>query len=122
MRPSLRNKLSSFIQRRMQIERRGSKRLMPVRRTLCLIRFAEECERMTAVVENLSQKGIAVLSEREYLPGTILSVLLVNASHTFSLAVEMKVVRSSRIGHDQYLIAGPFARSLLHEEVVPFIV
>jgi hypothetical protein len=33
----------------------------------------------------------------------------------------MKVVRSSRVGHDQFLIAEPFARSLLHEEVVPFV-
>ncbi|MGH7225954.1 MAG: hypothetical protein ACRELF_22275, partial [Gemmataceae bacterium] len=89
--------------------------------TLCLIQAAGDSERKTAIVDNLSERGVAMLAEREYAPGTTLPVLLVNAAHTFSLAMEMKVVRSSRLGHDQYLIAGPFARSLLHEEVVPFI-
>ena len=121
MKLSLRNKLSVLIQRRLQIERRGNKRLVPVHRTLCLIQTAGESERKTAVVDNLSHEGVAVLAEREYAPGTVLPVLLVNASHTFSLAVEMNVIRSARVGHDQYLIAGPFARSLLHEEVVPFL-
>ena len=121
MKPSLRNKLSVLIQRRLQIERRGSKRLVPVHRTLCLIPSCGESERTTAVVDNLSQNGVAVLAEREYATGTVLPLLLVNALHTFSLTVEMKVVRSSRVGHDRYLIAGPFARPLLHEEVVPFI-
>ncbi|HTU20995.1 MAG TPA: PilZ domain-containing protein [Gemmataceae bacterium] len=121
MKPSLRNKLSVLIQRRLQNERRGCKRLVPVHRTLCLIQPAGESDWMTAVVDNLSHKGVALLVEREYAPGTVLPVLLVNASHTFSLAVEMKVVRSSRVGHDKYLIAGPFARVLLHDEVVPFI-
>jgi hypothetical protein len=121
MKPSLCNKLSVFIRRRRQIERRGSKRLAPVYRALCLIQPAGESERMTGVVNNLSQQGVAVLAECAYAPGTVLPDLLVNASHTFSLAVEMKVVRSSRVGHDQFLIAEPFARSLLHEEVVPFV-
>lgn len=121
MKLSLRNKLSILIQRRIQIERRGSKRLVPVHRTLCLIQPASESERRLAIVENMSQKGVALMAEREYVAGTILSVLLVNAAHTFSLAVEMKVVRSSRLASDQYLIAGPFARLLSHEEVVPFI-
>ena len=122
MRPSLRNKLSVLIQRRLQIERRGCKRLVPIQRTLCLLPSRGDSEGTTAVVNNLSHKGVAVVAEREYALGTILPVLLVNASHTYSLAVEMKVVRASRLGRDQYLIAGPFARSLLHEEVVPFIV
>jgi hypothetical protein len=121
MNSSLRNKLSILVQRRLQIERRSSRRVAPAHRTLCLILASGENEQTTAIVENLSNKGIAVLAERAYTPGAILNVLLVNASHTFSLAVEMKVTRSTRIGSDQYLIAGPFARPLSHEEVVPFI-
>ena len=122
MKSSLRNRLSVLVQRRLHIERRGSKRLVPIHRALCLLQSRGENERTTAVVDNLSHKGVAVLVDRDYALGTILPVLLVNASHTFSLAVEMTVVRSSRVGSNQYSIAGPFARELLHEEVVPFMV
>jgi hypothetical protein len=121
MSSTLRNKLSALVQRRLHAERRGSKRISPVQRTLCLISASGEKESMTGLVDNLSIQGIALLAERPSPPGTILHLRLVNAAHTFSLEVEMKVVRASRMGHDHYLIAGPFTRTLLHEEVVPFI-
>lgn len=121
MMPSLRNKLSVLVQRRRQIERRGSKRLVPIHRALCTILPCDESEGTTAVVDNLSHKGIAVLAERDYDVGTLLPVLLANASHTFSLAVEIKVARVLRMGYNQYLVAGPFSRPLSHEEVVPFL-
>jgi hypothetical protein len=86
-----------------------------------LLRFSALDETTTAIVQNLSRTGVAVQTDHNYEPGTVLHILLVNDAHTYSLAVDMNVVRSSRVG-DQYLIAGPFARPLLHEEVVPFIV
>lgn len=120
MKSSLRNKLSVLVQRRLQIERRGGKRVVPIHRTLCQLQASDDSEPATGIVHNLSYKGVAVLSEREYALGTLLRVLLVNDSHTFSLAMDMKVVRSFRNGGTQYLIAGPFTRPLRHEEVVPF--
>jgi hypothetical protein len=121
MSSTLRNKLSVLVQRRLHIERRGSKRIAPVHRTLCLISAAGEKESMTGVVDNLSNQGVAIVSDRPYPLGTILYLRLVNAAHVFSLEVEMKVVRANRIGYDHYRIAGPFVRTLRHEEVVPFI-
>lgn len=121
MNSTLRNKLSVLVQRRMQIERRSSKRIAPVHRTLCVISTAEEKAILAGVVDNLSNQGIAVMVERPYPLGTILHLRLVNAAHMFSLEAEMKVVRAIRIGYDHYLLGGPFARPLLHEEVVPFI-
>jgi hypothetical protein len=121
MNSTLRSKLSFLVQRRLQIERRGSKRIAPVHRTLCLLSVPGEALTLSGIVENLSQQGIAVLAERPYQLGTFLHLRLVNAAHMFSLEVEIKVVRSARIGYEQYLIAGPFTRPLLHDEVVPFI-
>lgn len=121
MRSTLRKQLSVLVQRRLQIERRRVKRIVPVRRTLCLIGSCGSDAKTTAIVHNLSSTGIAMQDDSHYAPGTILHLLLVNDAHTFSLAVEMNVVRSIPKG-DHYLIAGPFTRHLLHEEVVPFIV
>jgi hypothetical protein len=103
------------------MERRSGKRIVPVRRTLCLIRSAAHEEWKTGLVQNLARNGIAVQSGTNYSPGTLLHLLIVNEAHTFSLAVDMNVVRCIRVS-DQHLIAGPFTRPLLHEEVVPFII
>jgi hypothetical protein len=120
MRSSLRKQLSILVQRRLNVERRGGKRIAPIRRTLCMIQTPARIEPITALVQNLSRTGIAVQSEENYAPGTHLRLLLVNDAHTFSLAVEIDVSRSVRVS-SHFLIAGPFVRPLLHEEVVPFI-
>ncbi len=119
MRSSLRKHLSIFVQKRLSIERRGSKRIAPGHHTLCLIPSTGE-KRTAARVQNISHTGVAMQMEQAYAPGTLLRVLLVNEAHTFSLSIELKVVRSLRMG-DQYLVAGTFTRPLLHEEVVPLI-
>jgi hypothetical protein len=121
MKSALRNKLSVFVQRRLQVERRGGKRVVPAHRTLCLLQAPGESEPTTATVHNLSYKGVAVLAEHEYPTGAVLRVLLVNDSHTFSVTMDMKVTRSFRNGGTHYLIAGPFTRPLQHDEIVPFI-
>ena len=118
---SLRKKLSFLVQRRQQVERRRGKRIAPNHRTIALLYAEGDSEPTMAIVHNLSPKGVAVHAERDYPLDSILHVLLVNASHIFSVAVDLKVVRSIRNGSNAYLIAGPFARSLSHEEVVPFI-
>jgi hypothetical protein len=121
MTSSLRNQLSALVQRRRQVERRRSKRIAPAHRTFALLHREGDGKETTSLVHNLSLTGIAVHAECDYPLGTILHVLLVNASHIFSVAVDMKVVRCVRENHRSYLIAGPFERSLEYEEIVPFI-
>jgi hypothetical protein len=120
MKTTLRKQLSALVQRRLMIERRGSKRVVPVHRTICLIQSSSEDERRTASVHNISYTGIVVHGERAYEPGTLLRILLINEAHTFSLALELNVTRSLHAG-DRYLIAGTFAQRLSHAEVAPFI-
>jgi hypothetical protein len=121
MKSSLRNKLSVLVQRRLQVERRGARRVIPTHRTLCLFQGPGDSERGTAIVQNLSREGVAVLAERDFPSGTLLHLLLVNEAHVFSLAADVKVIRSQRVGHEHYLLAGPFVRPLRHEEVIPLI-
>ncbi len=118
----LRSKLSILAQRRLQVERRGGKRVVPVHRTLCLLQEPGSPERTTAIVQNLSLRGVGVMVEREYAPDTVLHALLVNAAHTFSASVDLKVVRCSRGPNNQFFLAGPFDRPLTHAEVIPFII
>jgi hypothetical protein len=119
---SLRSRLSALVQRRLQVERRNGKRVAPMQRTLCLLHKDGADERATSVVKNLSLKGVGVVAERGYELGEIVHALLVNASHTFSVAVDLKVVRCFRVADQEFFVAGPFTRSLTHEEVVPFII
>jgi hypothetical protein len=119
MKSSVRDHLSIFVQRRRQLERRGSKRIAPVHRTCCLIQSSGE-EQMSALVHNISCQGIALQAEQGYSSGTLLHLLIVNEAHTSSLHVDLNVIRSIRMG-DRYVIAGSFVRPLSHEEVVPFI-
>ncbi|HWG44102.1 MAG TPA: PilZ domain-containing protein [Gemmataceae bacterium] len=121
MKASLRSRLSALVQRRIHVERRGGKRVEPMHRTLCLLQMPGETSQTTAIVQNLSLKGIGVHVDREYTVGATLDLLLVNASHTFSVTLELKVVRCFRAAPNLYFVAGPFTRSLRHEEVVPFI-
>lgn len=121
MNSSLRNKLSALVQRRLKVERRGVKRIAPTQRTLALLKDGQDGETITAHVHDLSSKGLAVYAGRDYPLGTLLHVILVNAAHTFSVAVEVKIVRVIRESGNGYLLAGPFNRTLAHDEVIPFI-
>jgi hypothetical protein len=118
---SLRGRLSALVQRRLQVERRGSKRVAPAQRMVCLLSKPGESEQTGSVVQNLSIKGIGLQSERGYEPGEVLHALLVNAAHTFSVSVELRVSRCSHLTEKRYFVAGPFTRPLTHDEIVPFI-
>jgi hypothetical protein len=115
-------KLSSLVQRRKQVERRCVKRLVPNRRTLCQFQAPGDALAITGSVQDLSLKGAGIVAPRLYPPGTPLRLLLVNGTHTFSLEVDLTVLRSSRAANGQFFLAGTFGRELRHEEVVPFVV
>lgn len=118
---SLRSKLSALVQRRLQIERRGGKRVVPAQRTLCLLSKPGASEQTGSVVQNLSMKGVGLQTERSYELGEVLHALLVNAAHTFSVSVELRVARCFHVMDQRYFVAGPFTRPLTHDEIVPFI-
>jgi PilZ domain len=122
MKSQIRSKLWSLVQRRLQVERRRVKRLVPSRRTFCQFQGPGDELATAGSVQDLSLKGAGILAPRNYPPGTSLHLLLVNAAHTFSLTVDLTVIRSSRAANGQYFLAGPFGRELLHDEVVPFVV
>jgi hypothetical protein len=119
--PPILERLSALVGRRSRSERRGTKRLHPGAMTPCEIQRVGEDAKQSAWLHNLSVKGAGLMVHREYPPGTMLRLLVVNAAHTFALAVEMRVARCQRILNGDYLVGGPFTREVTHQELVPFI-
>jgi hypothetical protein len=113
-------KLAALVQRRNPVERREVKRLPPGERTVCMVRNGGDHPPVVAI-HNLSLKGAGLLTDRECPLGTVLSLLLVNGTHTFAVAVELKVVRTFRVGGGHWFVAGPFDRPLRHDELRPLM-
>jgi hypothetical protein len=119
--PPILEKLTALVSRRSRNERRITKRLIPGALTPCEVQIAGEDTRHAAWLHNLSVKGAGLLVEHEYPPGTLVRLLVINAAHTFALAVEMRVARCQRIINGDYFIGGQFTREVAHQELVPFI-
>jgi hypothetical protein len=116
------HRITALMQRRAPRDRREVRRVAPAHRTLCTFQRRGTSSSVTAAVHNLSPKGLGLLSPVECPTGTVLSLLLVNASSTFALAIEMTVVRCFRAAGDRYFLGGPFARILRHDEIIPFLI
>jgi hypothetical protein len=114
-------RIASLVHRRARKERRQAKRLPPAQPAVCLVYNQGESEPAPACVQNLSIKGAAILADRAYAVDTALRVLLVNASHTYAVTAELRVVRCLRVVSGQHLLGGPFARPLAYEEFVPLM-
>ncbi len=119
MYPPILEKLTALVGLRSRSERRIAKRLFPGAMTPCEIQRGDGA-RQSAWLHNLSLSGAGLLVDEEYLPGTLVRLLVVNAAHTFALTVELRVVRCQRIVNGDYFIGGPFTRPVTHEELVPF--
>jgi hypothetical protein len=102
-------------------DRRQSKRLVPRACTLCLIRLPGEVSPIHGFVQNLSTRGLGVRLSCRFEPGTQLSLLLINAAHTYALAVELEVVRCSEASAWGCYLGGVFVQPLCHEELEPLL-
>jgi hypothetical protein len=111
---------TTAIGNRRRTERRRAKRHAPARLTPCVIRPAEGAE-TPGWVHNLSVRGGGLLAGRPFAPGAVLTVLFINAAHTFALSVELRVVRCYRVVNGDYYLGGQFAQPLRHDEFLPFI-
>ncbi len=105
---------------RKQNERRRAKRLSPPRLTPCKIRASDGAER-PGWVHNLSVGGGGLLSSHPVAPGAILTVLFINAAHTFALSADLRVVRCYRVVNGDYYLGGQFTKPLRHDEISPFM-
>lgn len=106
---------------RKPVERRRAKRLSPPRLTPCTIRTAAGVE-TPGWVHNLSVGGGGLLAGHSAAPGTLLTVLFINAAHTFALSAELRVVRCYRVVNGDYYLGGPFTQALRYDEILPFLV
>ena len=114
-------KLTALVGRRSRSERRINKRLFPGAMTPCEVQRVGDEAREAAWLHNLSVQGAGLLVDHEYAPGTMVRLLVINAAHTFALAVEMRIAWCHRIINGDYFIGGQFTREVTHQELVPFM-
>jgi hypothetical protein len=119
--PPILTKLSNLVGKRGRSERRAYRRLTPGHLTPCHVRLSGTETTRSAWVHNLSLRGAGILTDEEYPPGTRVTMLLVNAAHTFALTVDMEIVRSFRVVNGDYFCGGQFTRQLGHDELMPFM-
>jgi hypothetical protein len=103
-------------------ERREARRMIPGSLTPCLLRAEGASGKCTGWVHNLSVQGLGLLTEQDYPAGTVLQVLLINAGHTFAVAVETVVVRSYPIYNGDYYVGCQFRETLRYDQILPFLV
>jgi hypothetical protein len=114
-------RMTALVQRRSRpAERREVKRLAPGQATPCTL-TPPGGRPVGGWVHNLSVKGIGILADQEHPPGTVLCVLLVNASHVFALSVDVEVVRCFRLVKGEFFVGGQFHRALSPDELRPFM-
>src|SRR6266852_4703895 len=92
--------------------RRASVRCAPFRLTPCYLSAPAQGIGASAWVYNISAVGAGILGSPWIAPDTILTVELINAGHTYALAVEMQVTRIEAVKTGNHYLGGQFVRKL----------
>ena len=121
MRSLFPSKVLSAAERR-RAERRRARRMAPGRLTPCLIRPDEGGDELPGWVHNMSVAGAGLLSARPFAIGHVMTVLFINAAHTFALSAEVRVVRSYRVVNGDTFLGCQFTQPLRYDEMLPFLV
>jgi|SRR6516165_6103625 len=103
------------------VERRGARRLIPGSLTPCLVRASGEDGQSAAWVHNLSVSGVGILCGRAIAPGTMVRAVIINAAHTFAIAVEAVVVRTYPLYNGDHLLGCQFRETLRYDQIIPFL-
>jgi hypothetical protein len=102
-------------------ERRSARRLVPGSLTPCLLHIPGEVGPASAWVHNVSVCGVGILSNRFIAIGTTIRAVLINAAHTFAIAVEADVVRTYPIYNGDHLLGCQFREVLRYDQIVPLL-
>lgn len=102
------------------LNRRAYDRIRPSRVLRCEITTADG-SRFVAVVQNLSVRGLAVLTDAVLPPGTEVGVRLTSPEAMSCLDVTLHVLRCNRVLTGDRFVAGVLSRELSPEELRPFV-
>src|SRR5216683_1195272 len=103
-------------------DRRAAIRCSPFRMTPCYITSVAEGLEAAAWVYNLSSNGVGIVGGPWIAPGTVVQVELINAGHTYVLALEMEVTRAEAASTGGHYLGGQFKRKLIYSELLPFLI
>lgn len=100
-------------------ERRAYVRHRPARRMTCLL--GADGPGLSAVVQNLSARGLALLAAKWIEVGEVVAVRLFNEEMTVCLVVNLRVTRRGTLPNGECFIAGELDRVLEPAELLPFM-
>ncbi|HEY1860115.1 MAG TPA: PilZ domain-containing protein [Gemmataceae bacterium] len=103
-------------------DRRAAIRCSPFRMTPCYITSAAEGVAAAAWVHNLSSQGVGIVGGPWIAPGAVVQVEMINAGHTYVLALEMQVTRAEQASTGGHFLGGQFTRKLIYTELLPFLI
>jgi hypothetical protein len=85
----------------------------------CLL--GTEADAVSAVVQNLSARGLAVVVGKWFEASEVVPVKLFNQELTVCLAAQLRVTRRCTLPGGEYFIAGELDRELEPAELQPFL-
>ncbi len=122
MLPPILAKLTSLVQKRRREERRQTRRMSPGQMVSCQVKFADNYTEVEARVDNISVRGIGILTSEAPIPQSTIHLILINAPHTYALKLEAKVMRCCSVVNGDYFVGCKFARMLTYDEMARFLV
>lgn len=106
--------------RKPAAERRRAPRRQPAIGTVCQFSSGSEIHGM-GLVWNISTSGVSVLSNEACATGIRLAGELRSLELGATLPITFEVAHVKELGTGDYVIAGPFARSLSAAKIKPFV-
>lgn len=104
------------------LERRVHARLRPARSQCCQLLLKGMASPLTAWVQNLTGRGMAVLVDRPLQPDEQMEVMLISPQATSCLRAPLKVTRHFQTETGDWYVHGVFERNLTPQELGPFVV
>jgi hypothetical protein len=102
-------------------DRRAAIRCSPFRITPCYITTTPELV-ASAWVYNLSSQGVGIVGAPSIPVGSVVELELINAGHTYVLALSMQVTRVEKASSGGHYLGGQFTRKLTYKEMLPFLI
>jgi len=122
MSPLLSSILSARSPSRNRSNRREVRRLPPTTLAVCRLILPGTEVPLLAWIHDLSNKGVGLLIDRPCPTGVTLPVFLVNAAHSFGVAIDLRVVRCEPGAGGDFYVGGQFSRRLTAAEIECFMV
>jgi hypothetical protein len=104
-----------------KVDRRSAVRRQPTYGTVCHLQLTSGQPSAIALVWNLSNTGVSLLSHQAVEPGRTILAKLQNGTGSFSVRRELRIVHSQELQTGDYMLGAQFDEPLQFEETRYFV-